>query len=50
MAHKLDKTEYDTRKTAKAELKQTPGAINSVAALKERVFKLELALSVKDGE
>jgi hypothetical protein len=48
--HKLDKEEFDKRKSAKEELKKPHGNINSVAGLRVRQEKMEEVLGVKPEE
>ena len=45
--HKLDKTEYEAKKAARAELKKPHGNINSVAALRDQVYLLETVVGIK---
>jgi len=45
--HKLDKIEYDKKKAAREELKKPHGNINSVAALRDRVYLLETVVGSK---
>jgi len=46
MAHKLDKAEFEARKQARDDLKEPPGNINSVPALRDRVYKIEQAMGL----